>query len=187
MEQPERELIYRFQMGDKSVFDKLVQQHDCQVLQIAYSLVGNLQDAQDVYQETWLRVFTHLHTFRFESEFRTWLLRIAINQALNHRKRRRRWQWLTLHISGKQTAATALEIPDPDANAERTVLNQELQQQILRSLDALSSQQRACLVLKHFQGLKIAEIATILNCAEGTVKNHLFRAAQKMQARLKAY
>ncbi|MCB0306444.1 MAG: sigma-70 family RNA polymerase sigma factor [Calditrichaeota bacterium] len=189
MDNHELELIRRARQGSVEAFDQLVRLHDRQVLQMIRNIVGNLDDAYDVYQETFIRAYHKLASFRFESELSTWLGRIAINLSISWRKRQRRRQWLTLEpvnndaVYGKNNEGDA----QPDEGAEGLMMNRELRAEILREVNRLPEQQRTVFILKHFQGLKIREIADMMDCAEGTVKNHLFRATQKLQKSLTAY
>lgn len=188
MDNHELELIRRARQGSVEAFDQLVRLHDRRILQMIRSIVGNLDDAYDVYQETFIRAYHKLASFRFESELSTWLGRIAINLSINWRKRQRRRQWFTLDQANESMAfQDSQEWVSHDNPAEGVMINQELQAEILREVNRLPEQQRAVFILKHFQGLKIREIADMMDCAEGTIKNHLFRATQKLQKSLTTY
>jgi RNA polymerase sigma-70 factor (ECF subfamily) len=177
MDQEEIGLIQRAQAGERRAFEELVRLHDRRILQVAYGILGNRDDAYDAYQNTFIRAFTHLKAFRFESAFSTWLTRIAINQSLNLRKKQRWRHWLSL--DGPQP------VPLPEAGPSdqpvQDMMNEEIAEQIQQSLSLLSDRERTVFVLKHMQGYKIREIAGMIDCAEGTVKNYLFRATQKMR------
>lgn len=188
MDNHELELIRRARQGSVEAFDQLVRLHDRRILQMIRSIVGNLDDAYDVYQETFIRAYHKLASFRFESELSTWLGRIAINLSINWRKRQRRRQWFTLDQANESMAfQDSQEWVSHDNPAEGVMINQELRAEILREVNRLPEQQRAVFILKHFQGLKIREIADMMDCAEGTIKNHLFRATQKLQKSLTTY
>lgn len=188
MEQQETNLIKRAQGGDTRAFDTLVRLHDRRILQIAYSMLNNLQDAQDVYQETFLRAYSKLDTYRYESSFSTWLGRIAINLSINRRKQRKRRQWFSLDEKTDAQLHVEMETNHREVRtAEATVAKNELYEQIRGSLGVLSEQQRAAFTLKHLHGYKITEISKMMNCAEGTVKNYLFRATQKLKKELMPY
>jgi len=187
MDAQELQLIQQAQAGDTRAFDQLIRRHDRRILQITYSILGNLQDAQDIYQETFLKAYSNISTFRFESELSTWLSRIAVNLAITYRKRRQLHQFLSFDsgpekAEGKRQLETAIE-----NHPENSLLSRELRQKIESSLDHLSPQQRTIFVLKHFHGYKIKEIAELLSCTEGTIKNQLFRAIQKVKQYLTPY
>lgn len=188
MDEREIRLIKRAQEGDGAAFEALVQMHDRQVLKLARQMLNNLEDAQDVYQEIFLKVFRSLPAFRFESEFATWLYRIVINQCINYRQWRSRRRFLSFDSphDGKENQANDLPA-DQSPNPEKAALNQELSREIALAMESLSDKQRAVFVLRHFHDQKLQDIAKTLGCAEGTVKNYLFRATQHMQEKLRAY
>lgn len=187
MDIQEFDQIKQAQSGDTNAFNNLVRIHDRPVFQAIYGMLGNLHDTQDIYQETFLRAFTAIQSFRFESEFRTWLMRIAINLCINFRKRRKLKNRLfpdnENHIIEYEISPNVHSEPDP----EDSVLTREFYEILERGLEVLSAQQRAVFVLKHFQGYKIKEISKMFKCTEGTVKSQLFRATNKLQKVLTPY
>ncbi len=188
MEERENRLIRQAQQGSTGAFAQLVAMHDRRVLQLAYQLLNSARDAEDVYQDIFMQVFRKLSSFRFESEFSTWLHRLVVNHCINFRKKRQRRQYQSLDVPrGGEDDDLALQPEDEGRDPERTLLNQELGERISAALDSLSDQQRAVFVLRHFHGYKMREIAGILACAEGTVKNYLFRATHHLQRKLRAY
>ncbi len=190
MDNQELDLIKRAQQGDTQSFEKLVCLHDRRVLQLAYSMMGNRQDAQDIYQEAFMRAFVKIASFRFESEFGTWLGRIVINLSINRRRQRRlrRLFFVTGSSSGLSVPSDEIEYPSPsDYRTDRAAMAKETQQHIELALNALPDLQRAVFTLKHVHGYKISEISAMLDKAEGTVKNSLFRAAQKLRVQLQGY
>lgn len=188
MDARETELIKRAQRGSAEAFDELVRLHDRQILQMIYSIVGNRQDAGDVYQETFIRAFSRISTFRFESELSTWLGRIAINLALNWRKRLHRKNVFSLEAQSESPEDSPREIrAEGEEGAVDALLSRELNRQVENGLRRLPAQQRTVFILKHTHGYKIREIAEMLGCAEGTVKNQLFRAAERLRQVLQPY
>ena len=188
MDEREIRLIKRAQEGDGAAFEALVQMHDRQVLKLARQMLNNLEDAQDVYQEIFLKVFRSLPAFRFESEFATWLYRIVINQCLNYRQWRSRRRFLSFDAPpGDDDKQVSYLPPDKNPDPEREALSRELSREIALAMESLSDKQRAVFVLRHFHEQKLQEIAKTLGCAEGTVKNYLFRATQHMQEKLREY
>jgi len=187
MDERETRLIQRAQQGDAAAFDALVVMYDREVLKLAYRLVNNLEDARDVYQDVFLLVYRKLPGFRFESEFYTWLYRIVVNQAINFRKWRRRRQMASLDAPAPGETSLAERMHSAQRSPEDGVTDRELGDHIQQALTQLSEKQRAVFVLRHFHDQKLQDIARSMGCAEGTVKNYLFRATQKMQALLREY
>ena len=183
----EFELVQRAQSGDGKAFEELVVLTDRHVLNLAYNMTGNLSDAQDVYQETFMRAFKGIGNFRFQSSFRTWILRITVNQAINWRKKRKIRSFFSLDTQESDEKNSEYIHLAGDADPTAGIQSQEILQQIQAGMDLLSSKERAVFTLKHFQGIKIREIAVMLDCAEGTVKNLLYRATQKMKKALDFY
>jgi RNA polymerase sigma-70 factor (ECF subfamily) len=181
-------LIRRAQQGDTAAFEELVRQYDRPVLRLAVHLTGSVEDAQDIYQEAFLRAYINLETFRFECTFYTWLYRIVTNLCLDHlRKKRFRSREVSSTISPDGEEEAVLDrVPDerPDASPERGLISRELRETILRALRRLSPRERVVFELKHYHGLRLRTVAGILNTTEGTIKNTLFRATHKLRTEL---
>lgn len=186
MDERETRLIQQAQSGNMLAFSQLVALHDRRVLQLAHQLLNDHRDAEDVYQDVFVNVFRKLPSFRFESEFSTWLYRIVVNHCINFRKRRTRRTAVEQYAVAHDDE-TAIQFEDARPDPERELINQELGEQISAGIATLSEKQRAVFVLRHFHGHKLQDIARILNTAEGTVKNYLFRATQHLQKRLRVY
>ncbi len=186
MKKEELELIQKAQKGNTRAFDELVRIHDRRVLQIGFNMLGNMQDAQDVYQEAFIKAYTKISSFRFESEFSTWLNKITMNMAVNRYRQRKLRNWLS--IEQKKENFENWDLPEKSSDIlqpDQSVTSDELMKNIHKSLEKLSPQQRSVFVMKHLHGYKISEIAETLNVAEGTIKNQLFRATRKLREALK--
>ena len=183
----DRDLITKAQEGNNWAFEQLVQKYDRRILALARELLGNSQDAEDVYQEVFMRVYHKINGFRFESDFYTWLYRIAVNCAITFRKKRNRERHRSIEASADGDNGFRWIPADEEANPQKRVHNQEIKEQIETQLDGLPLMQRTVFVLRFFQDFKIKDIAEIIGCAEGTVKNYLFRGTQKMRKNLSAY
>lgn len=182
------ELILKAQQGDFAAFEQLVFRYDKQVLTIAARFVRSSDDAKDIYQEVFLRVYQGLRRFKMHSEFTTWLYRITTNVCLTHRSRRKKRAHVSLDEEHEDNdgephafrgAASREPLPD------QRVIDEEISAQVRDALETLSPQQNMVFTLKHYQGLKLREIAELMECSEGTVKKHLFTATQRMRERLK--
>jgi len=185
-------LVRDAQGGDRLAFEELVRRYDREVLRIALNLVHRTEDARDIYQEAFLRVYRNLHRFRFECSFYTWLYRIVTNVALDYLRRRSSRREDQAPASEEQEAGTARDFFDrqPEtragSNPERTVLGEELGRHIQQAIDRLSPRERVVFELKHYQGLKLRVIGEMLGTSEETVKNSLFRATRKLRASLES-
>ncbi len=178
MESVETRLIRLARMGDSRAFGDLIRMYDKRTLQIAFGITGSRADAQDAFQDGVVKAWSQLHAFRQESSFGTWLTRIVINEALNLKKK---GSWMQqVSIDGPESAE--LETPHGPHTAPDSVLEwSQVGDRISDSLRLLSDRERTVFVLKHMHGYKLREIASMIDCAEGTVKNYLFRATQKMR------
>ncbi len=184
-------LIREAQQGDTAAFEELVRRYDRPVLRLALHLSGSEEDAQDIYQEAFLRAYRNLPNFRFECSFYTWIYRIVTNLCLDHLRRKRlRSQNVTMVISGEGNEEEAVTlVPDntPGASPERSFRARELARCIVQALEKLSPRERMVFELRHYHGLKLRTVAAIFQTTEGTAKNTLFRATQKLRTRLAEY
>ncbi|HPI72912.1 MAG TPA: RNA polymerase sigma factor [bacterium] len=168
MDENEIQLIKRAQQGDRAAFSRLVLLHDRRILQTAHAILNDLPDSEDVYQETFMRAFRHLASFRFECQFSTWLTRIAVNLARNRLRSRR------VRPTVRFEEQTSLAHPaEQDFELHRRLLQE--------AIDQLSVRLRTVVTLKYFQGYKIREIAEIMHCGDGAIKKDLFRALEKLR------
>lgn len=183
-------LVRAAQQGNVAAFEELVRSYDQPVLRLALRLTGSESDAQDVYQDTFLRAYQSLSGFRFECSFYTWIHRIATNVCLDYLRRRQKQQ---RHVSvvvspdGEETEVVNF-LPDshPTSDPERCLRRRELRFQIAGALRQLSPRERMVFELKHYQNLRLRTVADMLNTSEGTVKNTLFRATHKLRLALAA-
>jgi RNA polymerase sigma-70 factor, ECF subfamily len=185
----EQALVRNAQAGDRLAFEELVHRYDREVLRLALNLVHRSEDARDIYQESFMRVYKNLHRFRFECSFYTWLYRIVTNVALDHLRRRTSRREDQAPVPEEAEGGTRDFFDrQPEvraaANPERSLLGQELGQHISAALKRLSPRERMVFEMKHYQGLKLRAIGDMLGTSEETVKNSLFRATRKLRASL---
>ncbi len=180
-------LIRAAQTGDGAAFERLVRAYDQSVLRIAMNMLRSPEDAHDVYQETFLRVYRNLHSFRFDCSFHTWLYRIVTNICLDHlrkRKVRREEQSTVETDEGPVDRMQNVEEPAPYADPERQTQSRQLAGQIETALGDLSPRERVVFELRHYQGLRLKNIGEVLGTSEEAAKNCLFRATQKLRGAL---
>ena len=178
-------LIKKVQKGDMSAFEELISKYDRQVLNIAYSFRNNSDDAKDIYQEVFLRVFKGIKKFRFESEFSTWLYRIATNVCITYQNKikKHKVESLDIEISGDEydSISSPADFISGDQNSDSRALNSDVNKFIIKAMDTLPPKQKLAFSLKHTQGYKIKEIAVMMDCKEGTIKRYLFNATNKLR------
>jgi RNA polymerase sigma-70 factor (ECF subfamily) len=162
---------------DDRAFDVLVARYQERAYRIAWSIVRNGDDARDVSQDAFIRLYQNAGRFQRRAKFSTWFYRILVNLALDHRRRHRWWQRaLGDGVSTDPDAPTPLEhAPSLDPGPDEDAARRELMGRLWSEVDQLSPQQRAALLLQ-IEGLSTTEIAGVLDCAEATVRVHLHRA-----------
>ncbi len=178
-------LIRAAQRGDQDAFEQLVRTYDQSVLRLAMNLLRSPEDARDVYQEAFLRVYRNLHTFRFDCSFHTWLYRIVTNiclDQLRRRKVRKEESAVVETAEGPVDRMDGFEEEGADANPERSMWNSELRSKIDGALEDLTPRERMVFELRHYQGLRLRNIGEMLGTSEEAAKNCLFRATQKMRS-----
>ena len=171
MERTEALLIDNLREGDETALAPLVEKYKRMVHRLAMQITKNHEDANDVMQETFIKVYQSIHTFRQEAAFETWVYRIAVNEALNFVKRRERRRESSLETTDESEFNTEIlrkaEINnDPEIQAEKA----ELRHWVTKAVNSLSLKHRIVVILHELEGLTHAEIASILNCSEGTVR-----------------
>jgi RNA polymerase sigma-70 factor, ECF subfamily len=183
----EAALIRSAQAGDSDAFERLVRNYDQAVLKLAYNLLRSQEDARDVYQETFLRVYRNLHLFRFDCSFHTWLYRIASNLCLDQlRKRKVRREDSSTRVAGEVAFDRLAAIPEDRAGGDpqRQAQSTELSGRIKEALGTLSSRERMVFEMRHYQGMRLRAIGEALGTTEEAAKNCLFRATHKLRGAL---
>jgi len=187
----ERALVEQAQAGSRPAFEELVRRYDRDVLRLALNLLKRSEDARDVYQEAFLKVYRNLHRFRFECSFYTWLYRIVTNVCLDHLRRRQ----ARPEDQAPETVSNQFDDAGTDfferqrdhratLDPERHLLGQEIQTRLAAAMERLSPRERIVFEMKHYQGLKLRAIGDALGTSEETVKNSLFRATRKLRNEL---
>jgi RNA polymerase sigma-70 factor, ECF subfamily len=181
-------LIREAQRGNRGAFEELVRHYDQSVLRLALHLTGTEQDAQDVYQDAFLKAYKNIGSFRFECSFYTWIYRIVTNLCLDHlRKKNVRKEDAPVAKDSSGGEYDLLDqVPDgrAGANPERDLMRRQLGARISGALEKLTPRERMVFELKHYHGLKLRTVGEILHTTEETAKNTLFRATQKLRGAL---
>jgi RNA polymerase sigma-70 factor (ECF subfamily) len=184
----EAALIRAAQAGDQDAFERLVRIYDQSVLRLAMNLLRSPEDARDVYQEAFLRVFRNLHNFRFDCSFHTWLYRIVTNLCLDQmRKRKVRKEEPSVVVTAQDAPVDRMESvveQRVDGDPQRHLFSGQLRKRVKEVLEELTPRERMVFELRHYEGLRLKKIGEMLGTTEEAAKNCLFRATQKMRAGL---
>jgi RNA polymerase sigma-70 factor, ECF subfamily len=175
-------LLERVAARDEAAFDLLVARHQGRAYRLAWSLLRDAEDARDLSQEAFLRVYRTAASFRGEAKFSTWFYRILVNLCLDHRRRGRWWQRLAVRSNADDPEDDVLERqPAPAADPVDALGHQQVMARVWAEVDRLSPQQRAALLLQVQEDLSTSEIAQVLACSEATVRVHLHRAVSVLR------
>jgi len=183
----EKALIRAAQQGDQDAFGQLVRAYDQSVLRLAMNLLRSPEDAQDIYQEAFLRVYRNLNHFRFDCSFHTWLYRIVTNLCLDQMRKRKVRKEESSQMEGSDGPVDRMDTfheSRAEADPQRSMLTGQLRERIQKTLGELTARERMVFELRHYQGLKLRNIGEILGTSEEAAKNCLFRATQKMRVAL---
>jgi len=186
----EAALIRAAQNGDQSAFEQLVRVYDRNVLRLASNFLRSPEDARDVYQEAFLRVYRNLHNFRFDCSFHTWLYRIVTNLCLDHLRKRRVRREESGAMDGEDGVRDRIEsLPEgrSDGDPQRVLFSRQVKSRIDAVLAELTPRERMVFELRHYQGMRLRAIGEVLGTTEEAAKNCLFRATQKMRAALEDF
>jgi len=183
----EAALIRAAQAGDHDAFERLVRNYDQSVLRLAMNLLKSPDDAHDIYQEAFLRVYRNLDSFRFDCSFHTWLYRIVTNLCLDQLRKRKVRKTEPSVVSTPDGEVDRLETtPEsrPQSDPQRSLLSTEIKRRIEHVLSGMSPRERMVFEMRHYQGMRLRAIGDALGTTEEAAKNCLFRATQKMRTSL---
>lgn len=171
------ELVRRCQQGDQRAFNELVLQEQERMYQLAYRITRSREELDDLVQDIFLRVYRKIRTFRFESQFSTWLTRVAVNESLKKLRQRKRRALLF-------ASEPEIEEMPKERSLHATVHLAERDEEhalLHRAVDRLPEKHRLVIVLKYFEDRSCEEIAEILRCNVGTVRSRLFNARKRLK------
>lgn len=172
----EDQIMEKIRRGDKEAFHYLVSQYRNKGFGLCYSIVGNVEDAKDILQDGFVKVYTNIKYFKGESSFYTWFYRILVNACRDFLRKNSRKK--TSNIDNHALS---------QGPAGNPAVKQEIREELASAVSSLPEKQRLCFIMKHMRGLKIDEIATVMKCKPSTIKVHLFRAVGKLRKGLKEY
>ena len=185
----EADLVRACQEGDQTAFNLLVWRWEKPLFNFTYKYVGDAHLAQDLVQETFIRVLRSIHGYEHRSAFSTWLYRIAVNLCKDH-FRKKRLPMVSLHdyytTSSGDHVYVHDHIADEGAQSDEALASRRREELVRRLLAGLKDEQRIVILMKEYQGLKFREIAEILDVPEGTVKARLYNGLRTMRQQIEA-
>ena len=180
----DQELVRRVQRGEMAAFDLLVRKYQHRVAALVGRYVHDWSECQDIAQETFIRAYRAIGSFRGDSQFYTWLHRIAVNVAKNHLvAHNRRPPGDDIEVADAEHFDSASALRDTDT-PERELMRQQLEQTVLRAVEALPEELRTAITLREVEGLSYEQIAARMDCPIGTVRSRIFRAREAIDQEL---
>lgn len=182
-------ILQRAKEGDRKAFEEIYNLYHRRIYNAAYGMLGDPDDAQDVTQDTFIRLHDALPTLRADEAFSTYIYRIALNLCRDRarRKKRVRFQSMDTPRAGEEGDAEPMEFPDAGKLPEETLTGDELQRRVREAVLTLSDDHKDVIVMHHFQGMEVNDIAKILNVPSGTVKSRLARGRDQLHRKLRTY
>jgi len=182
VDQGEAELISRCQQGDQDALKEIFEQYHKKVYRIAFGVVRQREEALDIVQEVFIKLFRSIKNFKGRSHFYTYLYRMVMNTAIDHARKTGKQQLSSLDEEGSFEPSDEAE-----KGPERILLQKELEERVKRAMDKLPVEQRAALIFRDMEGLSYQEMAEAMGCSIGTVMSRLHYGRKKMQELLKDY
>lgn len=183
---PLNEQLRQAQAGDKTAFGELVKALYPKVFRVLYGLLKDEEEARELTQQTWVKVWSKLDTFRGEASFSTWVLRIGTHATWDYLRKKKRQAEVEYQeeSSGAEPAALA-GVEHPEASPALQLERSEVRARFNEALETLSEKHRTALVLREIEGLSYAEIAQMMECNPGTVMSRIFHARKSIQSLMK--
>lgn len=182
--QTDKQLVQRVKKGDKRAFDLLVIKYQHKILSLVSRYVRDVGEIQDVTQEAFIKAYRAMPNFRGDSQFYTWLYRIAINTAKNHlMAKSRRPPGSDIDVQDAEYLESASQLKDIE-NPENQLFGQELKEIVNKAITQLPEDLRTAVTLREFDGLSYEDIADVMDCPVGTVRSRIFRAREAIDKQL---
>lgn len=180
----EQQCIRKAAQGDASAFEELVVRYQGQVYRLCLRMSGNAEDAADLTQEAFVKVWKNLDTFQFDAAFSTWLYRLASNCCLDFLRVRKRRQTVSLTAETDEEDEETIDLPDDSPTPEEAAISKEERDDLRLAMQSIDPEQRQILTLRVVNDLSYTDIAQVLGIREGTVKSRLSRARESLRKKL---
>jgi len=177
----EQELVTRAKAGDDNAFAQLMRDNEKRIYNLTLRMAGNPEDAMDLAQEAFLNAWRGLKFFKGDSAFSTWVYRLASNACIDHLRRQKRRQDISIPMPADEEDDSQPDIPDERFQPEQELERQELRRAVTEGLEQLSDEHRQVLVMREINGLSYQEIADVLDLEAGTVKSRIARARNSLR------
>ena len=179
---PDTVLVREIKKGNEQAFKKLVEKYKDSAFSFALHLIGHYEDAQDISQDAFAKVYFKIQDFREESSFKTWFYKIIVNLCRTYHKKKKFRSFITLPKGNKDSEKDILLFAEDDV--ENNILRKEKKIRIEKAIEKLPLKQKEAFIMKHMEGMKIKDIAKASKCTESTVKTHIFRAVSFLKEKL---
>ena len=189
VQDPDREILEQVRQGEADAFEQLVVRYQRRIFVLAYRFIRNEEEAADLTQEIFVRVWEKMHTFRGEAKFSTWLMQLAGNHCKNrlkYLKRRHFQQHESLDAPNRNGEGLARQFPDPSKGPEDLVAEAGMRELIREKVDELPEEQRVVLLMRDVEDLDYEEIAAATGVPLGTVKSRIHRGRVELARKLKS-
>ena len=177
--------------GDVDRYAELVDKYQAHAIRLAFSFLGNYEDARDASQDAFVSAYRALGRFQSRATFSTWLYRIVINSCKDTVRRRQRRPTVAVRLGPASDVDDSenlfIDAPDPGAGPGEQLANRELGLQLTRAIGTLPMKQRSAFILHQVHGMTLQETADVMGCRTGTVKAHVFRATEALRAQLEPW
>src|SRR5579872_3150184 len=170
--------------GDREAYRLLVERHSRNIFRVAYRVLNNEQDSEEVVQETFLRAYRNLERFEQRAVFSTWIYRIAMNCALDMKKKAKRQRNDFVIADEPEPESGEIQVESQAVPQDRLLYSDRVKKEVLQAMEQLSDIERAAFTMRHLEGLSIEEISSILGVEQNAAKNRIFRAVKKMREAL---
>ena len=182
----DKELVHQVQQGNKRAFDLLVLKYQRRIMRLLARMINDPAEVEDVAQETFIKAYRALPQFRGDSNFYTWLYRIAINSARNWQAaRNRRPLPLKEYVNDDGETFSAADTLTDNNNPESEMVSRQVADTIRSAIDGLSPDLRTAILLREIEGLSYEDIAQTMDCPIGTVRSRIFRARESIAEQLR--
>jgi len=188
MEENEQNIIDRICRGDTAAFQRLVERYKKKIYFLAYDILGDHHEAEDISQEVFIKVFRSLRNFRRDAKMSSWIYQITANTCIDALRKKKSKPQVNLedfnHVSLQDNlAGGGTRVQNPELSAEASIMQHKIQ----NALHKVTPKERTVFVMRHYNDLKIKEIAETLQVSSGTVKSLLFRALKKLRKELSTH